>query len=144
MNGFLCWQLSNTWQRLLTQALQPLDLTHVQYWLLEGVLELAMQYQVVSQTRLSESRGTDLMMTSKVCRTLERKGLMIRARHRQDTRAKSLAVTNSGKEILQQARPIVAKLEAQLFPEGIKTKTLSQTLSWLLLATMTNAGNAFN
>lgn len=132
MNGFLCWQLSNVWQRLLVQALRPLDLTHVQYWLLEGVVSLAAQGQVVSQAKLSESCGTDLMMTSKVCRTLERKGFIIRARHRQDTRAKSLAITNSGKQVLQRARPLVADIEAQLFIDSAQAKMLTQIFTDLL------------
>ena len=93
-------------------------------------MKLAAQDQVVSQSKLSQTQGTDLMMTSKVCRTLERKGWIIRARHRQDTRAKSLAVTNSGKQILQQARPIVAQVEAEFFPNH--AQVLGQILPSLL------------
>jgi len=101
------WHACNQWQKHLTQQLKPFGVTHVQVILLQAVQELSEQNKTITQIALAEHAGTDIMMTSKVCRTLERKGYLLRAKHRHDTRARSLAITKAGKQILAETTPIL-------------------------------------
>ena len=58
---------------------------------------------------------TDVMMTSKVLRTLESKGLIQRDAHPVDTRAKSLLVTTQGHELLSRAITVVNAVDDEFF-----------------------------
>ena len=113
--GFLGWQLANRWQQHVWEALKPVDLTHVQFVLLRGVAEMNQNGEATTQAKLATYLGIDVMMTSKVCRTLARKKLIIRADNRLDHRAKSLIITHKGSELLQQAKPIMAAVDAAFF-----------------------------
>jgi DNA-binding MarR family transcriptional regulator len=114
--GFLLWQVSNIWQQRIRAALEPLDLTHVQFVLLAGVLWLQRQGDgPVTQVRLARHAATDVMMTSKVVRTLEQKGLITRDTDPHDTRAKTLAVTAAGEAVLRDAIPAVEQGDADFF-----------------------------
>lgn len=114
--GFLIWQMSNLWQGRIRALLEPFDLTHVQFVLLAGLLWLeAHDGEEVSQVRLAHFVKTDVMMTSKVIRTLENKGLLERHIHSADTRAKSLALTARGRELVQEAMPAVESCDARFF-----------------------------
>ncbi len=89
--GFMFWRTTNLWQRQIAKELELLDLTHVQFVLLAGIAWLNKEHAgLVTQARLSEHAKTDIMMTSKVVRTLETKKLITRQVNRSDPRAKSL------------------------------------------------------
>ncbi len=121
--GFLLWQVSNQWQRLQREALAKLDLTHVQFVLLASTHWLEQQ-QEVSQSLLAEHAKTDPMMTSQVVRTLEKKGLIVRAPHPTDARARRLETTVKGRKILKEAMKVVEKMDKLYFSKlegGVKT-----------------------
>jgi DNA-binding MarR family transcriptional regulator len=108
--GFLLWRVTLRWQRLMTTALRPFGLTHVQFVLLASLWWLSdVRHEAPSQRRLAEFSGTDAMMTSQVVRALEARGLVDRAADPQDSRARRLAVTPRGSEL---ARSAVAAVEA--------------------------------
>src|ERR671928_55781 len=90
--GFLLWHATLRWQRGMTQALAPLDLTHVQFVLLACTWWLNEQGTVPTQIALSAQAGTDVKMTSQVVRSLERKGLLEREVDAVDTRAPAARV----------------------------------------------------
>ncbi|HEY3629387.1 MAG TPA: MarR family winged helix-turn-helix transcriptional regulator, partial [Jatrophihabitantaceae bacterium] len=80
--GLLLWRATLRWQRAITAALRPLDLTHVQFVLLASSWWLtSVAGETPSQRRVAEHAGTDPMMTSQVLRALEAKGLIGRAPH---------------------------------------------------------------
>jgi DNA-binding MarR family transcriptional regulator len=113
--GFLLWQVTNLWQKRQRAALEPLDLTHVQFVLLAGVGWLARTSSAVTQVQLAHHACTDVMMTSEVVRTLEKKGLIQRTPHPVDTRSKCLALTPLGEDRLQQAIQIVEAVDRLFF-----------------------------
>lgn len=113
--GFLYWQASNLWRRKINAALKPLDLTHVQFILLAGIARLEKSDAPTTQIQLANHAKTDIMMTSRVLRTLEEKGLVQRSQHEQDTRAKSLSLTRKGVDILDEAVEIVGKADIGFF-----------------------------
>jgi DNA-binding MarR family transcriptional regulator len=113
--GFLLWQATNQWQRRMREVLEPLGLTQVQYVLLAGLAWLQQKEPGVSQARLAQFCRTDPMMTSQVLRALERAGLIERASHATDRRARALRLTAGGATALNEAMPRVLAADAAFF-----------------------------
>jgi DNA-binding MarR family transcriptional regulator len=101
--GFLLWRVTNAWQRAMRDALAPLDLTHVQFVLLTTTTWLTDAGEQLTQRALAAQAQTDEMMTSQVVRALEAKGLIERARHPGDARARTLAPTAAGRDLAARA-----------------------------------------
>jgi DNA-binding MarR family transcriptional regulator len=55
------------------------------------------------------------MMTSQVVRALEARGLLERARHPDDARARALTLTNAGRERVVRALPRVEAADLEFF-----------------------------
>lgn len=115
--GFLLWQVSNLWQKRQRDALKTVNLTHVQFVLLAGIAWLESQGRAVSQAMLADHAKTDIMMTSQVVRSLEKKRLITREKHPKDTRALLLQITEEGGEVLKKSLPIVEEVDGSFFQE---------------------------
>jgi DNA-binding MarR family transcriptional regulator len=115
--GFLLWHATLRWQRGISKALAPLDLTHVQFVLLACTWWLNGQGQRPSQIALAAFAGTDVKMTSQVLRSLERKGLVEREVDRTDTRALRLRVTRRGERLAPRAIAVVEQVDEEFFEE---------------------------
>lgn len=113
--GFLIWQVTSFWHREIKHALEPVDITHSQYVLLASIYWLSLQEKEVTQIVLSSHTQIDPMTTSTVLRTLQRKGLIRRQEHSTDTRAKSVALTEKGQEVVKKAVVIVESFDNQFF-----------------------------
>jgi DNA-binding MarR family transcriptional regulator len=113
--GFLLWHATLRWQRDITAALAPLDLTHVQFVLLACTWWLNTQGERPNQLALARQAGTDVMMTSQVLRALEAKGLIEREIDATDTRAKQLRITSIGAELAPRAIAAVEQVDARFF-----------------------------
>jgi DNA-binding MarR family transcriptional regulator len=100
--GFLLWRVTNRWQAAQRAALKPFGLTHVQFVLLASLTWLDADGPV-TQRRLADHAATDPMMTSQVLRTLEGAGLVVRAPHPDDRRARALSVTAAGRDLANRA-----------------------------------------
>ena len=112
--GLLMWRATNAWQAAQRQALAPFGLTHVQFVLLASLTWLDAD-EVVTQRDLAEHAGTDPMMTSQVLRTLEQKGLLVRAPHPHDARARALSVTDAGAALANLANVAVEATDRSYF-----------------------------
>ena len=113
--GFLLWHVTLRWQRDITAALAPLDLTHVQFVLLATTWWLNSHGEDPNQLTLARQAGTDVKMTSQVLRKLETKGLIRRDVDTADTRAKRLHVTDRGATLAAQAIAAVESADARFF-----------------------------
>lgn len=132
-SGFLLWQVTNLWQRQIKKALEPHDLTHSQFVLMASIHWLTLHKKDVTQILLSANTKIDPMTTSTVLRTLQKKGLIQRQEHATDTRAKTVALTEAGKELIKLAVVTVEKFDADFFASlGVHTKTFNQSLLTLL------------
>jgi DNA-binding MarR family transcriptional regulator len=114
-SGFLLWQVSNLWQRKMNADLGKLGLTHVQFVLLAGIIWLSESQETVTQARLAGHAKTDIMMTSKVLRALEQRGLVKRETDSKDTRAKSLTITKEGYDLALAAIQVVYRIDHDFF-----------------------------
>lgn len=114
-HGFMLWQITNGWQRAVRAALVPTGLTYVQLMLLAGLRDKIAEGGRISQAGLAQALGADAMMTSQVLRTLETAGLIRRDRNPHDTRARILALTETGEARLTAALPLFDAVDAAFF-----------------------------
>jgi DNA-binding MarR family transcriptional regulator len=112
--GFLLWKVSNAWQRRQRAALQPLGLTHSQFVLLAAATWFG-HTETLTQARLAELTGVDVMTTSQVLRALEAAKFVERDTHPDDPRAKTLVVTARGREIARKAIVVVEATDEAFF-----------------------------
>jgi DNA-binding MarR family transcriptional regulator len=116
--GFLLWHATLRWQRAIAAALEPLGLTHVQFVLLAVLWWFTVvRKEQPSQRALADQAGTDPMMTSQVVRVLERKGLVVRAPDPDDSRARRLNLTPSGRRLARKAIDVVEAVDDEFFSE---------------------------
>jgi DNA-binding MarR family transcriptional regulator len=128
--GFVLWHATLRWQRLVTAALKPLGLTHVQFVLLASTWFLEDRTGPPSQRELAEHAGTDAMMTSQVLRSLEAAALVERHADPTDARVKRLTVTPDGRRAAGDALQAVDALDRGFFgPAGDREELVSLLLA---------------
>ena len=113
--GLLLWRTTMRWQRVMTAALAPLDLTHVQFVLLASAMWLGRNGEPPNQVQLAAQAGTEVKMTSDVVARLEAKGLIAREIDPRDTRAKVIRLTATGTAAVQSAIVAVEAADATFF-----------------------------
>jgi DNA-binding MarR family transcriptional regulator len=117
--GFLLWRTTLRWQRSIAAALRPLELTHVQFVLLEAVWWLSdrsrVPHRLPSQRQVADHAEVDVMMTSQVLRALEARSLVVRTPDPVDTRVKRLNVTAAGRRLAKRAVTVVEAADAEFF-----------------------------
>lgn len=114
-SGYLLWQLTMLWQRKMKKELDKVGLTHTQFVVLAVLAWLSESKEAVTQVDISSHAKTDRMMTSKVLRTLQSKGLIDRTEHLTDTRAKSVVITSLGEVVIREAAQIVDEVDCSFF-----------------------------
>lgn len=112
--GFLLWRVSNAWQRRQRAALEPFGLTHTQFVML-AVATWFGEQAPLTQARLAQLAGSDPMTTSQVVRALEAAGHFARDPHPNDTRAKSITVSPSGRDLAARAVRAVETTDEAFF-----------------------------
>jgi DNA-binding MarR family transcriptional regulator len=113
--GFLLWRVTLRWQRLMTEALRPLGLTHVQFVLLACAWWLSQEEQAPNQLAIATQAGVNVKMASEVLRRLAEKGLVEQRTDPRDRRAKVVAVTPGGVRLAQEAIAVVELADAGFF-----------------------------
>jgi DNA-binding MarR family transcriptional regulator len=132
--GFLLWKAANAWQRHVREHLKPTGITHVQFLLLDAMKELEAKGQQPSQILLARTAGTDVMMTSKVIRTLEKQKLVARKENQKDGRAVILQMTATGKKKLERSALALRKSEGAFFAKVSKPHKFMAQLEALTTA----------
>jgi len=131
--GFLIWQVSMVWQRKLKTGLDMIGVTHAQFLLLAALQFLGTQKNIVSQQDLARHCRIDKMMTSKILRTLQKKGLLTRKKNKMDTRAKTLTLSEEGEVTLGKALKITDKVDGDfLITLGLNSFSFQDDLRSLL------------
>lgn len=115
MTGILFWKITYLWQRKINKALKNVDLTHSHFALLSGVAWLEKQGEPITQTKLANFTQTNVMVTSKIIRILENKGLMGRINEGKDPRAKYVYLTDKGLKTLEKAIKISENVNNDFF-----------------------------
>ena len=130
--GFLLWQVSTEWRRLIETTLWKIGITHQQFVLLAGLSWLERNHSEASQVELSRHCRTDINMTSQILRALEKKGYITRKLRAGNAKSKFPKVTTKGAEIVEKAIPIVEEIDRDFFAKlGSDTKTCVKILEKL-------------
>jgi DNA-binding MarR family transcriptional regulator len=134
--GFLLWRATLDWQRQIRAALEPHELTHVQFVLLASLWWIEAHAPAPpTQAQLAAHAGTDPMMTSQVLRKLEARALLVRAPDENDTRARRLRLTDAGRELTSVAlRDVEAADSAFFSPLGAEQPSFVAALAALAAA----------
>lgn len=113
--GFLLWQTTITWQRLIKKALEPFDVSHAQFVIMALLLWLEEHKYDTNQIMISNWSKLDKMTVSKSLKKLVTQGFVNRIEHKTDTRAKSVTLTEKGKTFIHQLIPLVEQIDAEFF-----------------------------
>jgi DNA-binding MarR family transcriptional regulator len=113
--GFWLLQAALAWRAVLAERLGPLDLTPTQFTLLATVGWLEHTDGPPTQQAVAEHAGADRMMTSKVVRALEGRGLLRREPHPSDARSFRLTLTPAGRASTRRATTLAVEVDAALF-----------------------------
>lgn len=95
---------------LFARSIGEIGLTARQF----AVLSVVDSLEDPSQTALCEISGIDRSTLADIVRRLVGRGLLSRRRTRQDARMYAVRITPEGKEVLQRAMPIAAKVDEAL------------------------------
>lgn len=113
--GFLLWQTTTIWQRLIKKALDPYDISHAQFVILAISLWFQDKNTEIPQAWIVQYSQLDKMTVSKSIKKLTTQGYLKRIENNLDTRAKSIFLTNKGKALITQLVPLVEKIDQDFF-----------------------------
>jgi DNA-binding MarR family transcriptional regulator len=121
--GFWLHHAALTWRAELDTRLRPLGLTPTQFMLLGSAGWLENLGAPPTQQQVAEHAGADRMMTSKIVRGLDERGLLTRHADQADARVLRLRLTPAGRELTGRAIAIATELDTTLFgetPSGLR------------------------
>lgn len=122
--GFMLWQTTITWQRLIKKALDPYHISHAQFVIL--AITLWHEHEnTIPQSLLIRQSKLDKMTVSKSLKKLATAGYLNRQEHTVDTRAKSVYLTKKGKELISKLIPIIENIDAVFFSAIKKSERTS-------------------
>ena len=133
--GFLLWQTTLTWQRLIRKALEPYEISHAQFVVMALLLWLTKHKYETNQTLIASWSKLDKMTVSKALKDLTTRKLVQRVEHRSDTRAKTVSLTAQGITLIKKLIPLVESTDAEFFKCLSNTK--EQSLITILHALVT-------
>lgn len=113
--GFLLWQTTVIWQRLIKKALDFSGIAHAQFVILAITLWFENQGKEVSQALIVRQSKLDKMTVSQSLKKLITAGYIQRHEHPEDTRMKTVCLTNKGKALALKLIPIVESVDTEFF-----------------------------
>lgn len=117
--GFLLWQTTVAWQKLIKKALEPFAIPHAQFVIMAILLWLEEHDYDTTQMLIAKWSKLDKMTVSKSLKKLVVQGLVKRTEHKTDTRAKSVKLSVKGKTLIYKLIPIVEKVDADFFGKAM-------------------------
>jgi len=118
--GFLLWKLTTEWQRQIREALEPFKITHAQFVFLACLQWLSLHEETITQSQLAAISKLDKMVVSETAQKLLKKHLIARSQHKEDSRAYALKLTEKGKNLIDQALPMVEAVDKLYFYKSKK------------------------
>lgn len=128
--GFLLWQTTITWQRLIKNALESFDISHPQFVIMAILMWFEEHEHDTMQVSIVNWSKLDKMTVSQSLKKLAAQGLIQRAEHKIDTRAKMVTLTDKGRKLIGKLIPIVESIDAEFF--GKVSKQEEQSLIKIL------------
>lgn len=113
--GFLLWQTTISWQRMIKKALEPHSISHAQFVIIGILLWLHRQKKNVTQIDIARMSKLDKMTVSKSLKKLVNMHLVAKHENQEDTRAKSVQLTKLGIALACKLLPIVESIDVEFF-----------------------------
>lgn len=113
--GFLLWQTTMSWQRLIKKALEPYNISHPQFVILAITLWFQNKKQEITQTLIINQSKLDKMTVSKSLKGLVTEKYIKRSEHQTDMRAKTVFLTEKGRKLIEILIPVVEAIDAEFF-----------------------------
>ncbi len=113
--GFLLWQTTISWQRMIKKALEPYDISHAQFVIMAILLWWHGQKKEVTQIDIVTMSKLDKMTISKSLKKLVGMDLVARHENQEDTRAKSVQLTKLGMDLASKLVPIIEGVDEDFF-----------------------------
>lgn len=114
-SGFLLWQTTITWQRLIKKELEPYAISHSQFVIMANLLWFDEQKEALTQVSIARNTKLDIMTVSKALKKLALDGYVKRTESEKDPRAKWVKLTTLGKKLISKLIPIVESIDAKYF-----------------------------
>ena len=124
--GFLVYDAQRSIYKVLESALRPYDLTPGQ-WNLINQLDRAGE---LSQKELAEKTRKEQATITRYLDTLERKGLIVRNKHKTDRRAHVVSITQEARDLIKEVEPATL-VAAQALIEDINQQEMDTFVSVL-------------
>jgi DNA-binding MarR family transcriptional regulator len=115
--GFLLWQTTMVWQRLIKKSLEPYGISHAQFVIMATLLWLDAHHYDTTQILIVNWTKLDKMTVSTSLKKLVHLGFVNRIEHATDTRAKKVSLTKKGTSMVNKLVPIVEAIDSQFFGE---------------------------
>ena len=131
--GFLLWQTTISWQRIIKKSLEPYKISHAQFVIMAVVLWFEEHNEDATQVIIANWTKLDKMTVSQALKNLVNMDLVIREEYISDTRAKKVSLTKLGKKLVQKLVPVIEQIDANFFGEisSSQQQSLVQILSKL-------------
>lgn len=129
--GFLLWQTTISWQRLIKKALETYHISHAQFVIIALLLWHQNQDQDMTQMDIARLSKLDKMTVSKSLKKLTGMNIVTRHENPTDNRAKSVQLTKKGIDLARTLVPIVEDIDTTFF--NTLTKAQEKDLISLLL-----------
>lgn len=113
--GFLLWQTTMMWQRLIKDVLEKSNITHPQFVIMALMLWSKENNMVITQAFIVQHSKLDKMTVSKSMKELILKRFMSRVECKKDTRFKNVFLTPSGEFLIKRLIPLVEKADNDFF-----------------------------
>ncbi len=113
--GFLLWQTTMIWQRQIKKALESYDISHAQFVIMATLMWFEAHHYDTTQISIVNWSKLDKMTVSQSLKKLVALGYVNRIEHETDTRAKSVSLTEKGKERVRTLVPIVEGIDSLFF-----------------------------
>lgn len=113
--GFLLWQTTMIWQRQIKKALEVHNISHAQFVIMATLMWFEAHRYDTTQILITHWSKLDKMTVSKSLKKLVANGYVNRMEHETDTRAKSVSLTEKGKDMVRILVPIVESIDSEFF-----------------------------
>jgi len=134
MTGFLFWQITHMWQTQQEKKLKRLfGISQLHYVILASTYWLNIHGIEVTQSYLSAHAKVEKMTVSKNVSMLQDLGYIERSQHLKDKRAKTITISQKGKELLEKAIVEIEKMDNYYFDVLKRRRNMFNQMLLLML-----------
>jgi DNA-binding MarR family transcriptional regulator len=106
--GFMLWQITTLWQKMIKEALKKYKITHPQFVVLASLLWFSSKKEVCNQVKLSKHTKIDKVTIGGIIENLQNKNLIERKSSALDRRSYEIVLSKSAFSLVPNA---VAEIE---------------------------------